>query len=260
MNKILVIIFISVLMLIGVTACQPAESEKRLESPNRYESGTRGKNYIELINVSENTWLHKSFVEYEGRQVSANGLVINTTSGLILVDTPWTTEQTRELMKLTKDVFSKDFKKAIVCHAHDDTIGGIDVLIEENIDVLGIELTVKESKKNGFNPPNVIIDNEYDFTEGDTKVTVYYPGQGHAPDNIVVWLPTDKVLFGGCLIKSKESKGLGSIKDANVSEWPKSVTKVLERYVEVKHVVPGHGQVGDKALIEHTLQLLEADS
>lgn len=32
-------------------------------------------------------------------------------------------------------------------------------------------------------------------------------GGGHSFDNITVWLPSDKVLFGGCLVKSISANG-----------------------------------------------------
>jgi metallo-beta-lactamase class B len=52
---------------------------------------------------------------------------------------------------------------------------------------------------------------QYTFTHDTTfniagvTLQAYYPGAGHTRDNIVVWVPQDKVLFGGCLIKSLEA-------------------------------------------------------
>jgi metallo-beta-lactamase class B len=65
------------------------------------------------------------------------------------------------------------------------------------------------------------------------------------------------VLFGGCIIKSLNSQGLGSTKDANVEQWPISLNKVLEKYSDAEVVIPGHGKWGSIELIKHTLDLLE---
>lgn len=39
------------------------------------------------------------------------------------------------------------------------------------------------------------------------------------------------------------------------SEWPLSIQKVINRYPDVKLVVPGHGKVGDISLLTHTQKL-----
>lgn len=88
-------------------------------------------------------------------------------------------------------------------------------------------------------------------------IEVFYPGEGHSPDNIVVWLPEYKVLFGGCLVKELDSKGLGNTTDANLEQWPISINKVLEKYPDAEVVIPGHGNWGGIELIEHTLELLK---
>jgi metallo-beta-lactamase class B len=91
---------------------------------------------------------------------------------------------------------------------------------------------------------------------GNEQIEVFFPGPSHSPDNVVVYFPTRRVLFGGCMIKSLESKNLGFTGDADLAEWPKSVRKVLEKYKDSKIVVPGHGECGDIRLLHHTLQLL----
>lgn len=53
------------------------------------------------------------------------------------------------------------------------------------------------------------------------------------------------------------SENLGSIDDANLSQWPQSVQKVKDKYLEAEIVIPGHGRSGGMELIEHTLDLLD---
>ena len=46
---------------------------------------------------------------------------------------------------------------------------------------------------------------------GTYSIEAFYPGPGHSPDNIVVWIPEARVLFGGCLVKSAGAKGLAAV-------------------------------------------------
>lgn len=85
----------------------------------------------------------------------------------------------------------------------------------------------------------------------------FYPGGGHTIDNIVVWLPKSKILFGGCLVRSLESKSLGYVGEAHIEQWSDSVKRVLAKYSEAKLVIPGHGKFGDIELLNHTEKLAE---
>ncbi|MBV1911614.1 MAG: hypothetical protein KUG78_20145 [Kangiellaceae bacterium] len=46
-----------------------------------------------------------------------------------------------------------------------------------------------------------------------------FHGEGHTIDNLVVWLPQSKLLYGGCLIKSEKSKSLGYVAEASFDLW-----------------------------------------
>ena len=51
------------------------------------------------------------------------------------------------------------------------------------------------------------------------------------------------------------AKSLGNTEDAVIGEWSNSIQKVIDRYSDIKLVVPGHGKVGDTSLLAHTQKL-----
>jgi len=220
-------------------------------------SGSEDSNYVELNRVKGNIWVHITYADYNGNRTPSNGLVIETSDGMVLIDTPWNNEQTKELIKLIKDKFNKDISLAIITHAHEDRIGGIDTLLENKIDVRSTSMTAELAEKYGFKKPTPSLDSNPDIKIGDVAIEVFYPGAGHSSDNIVVWLPQDKVLFGGCIIKSLDSEGLGSTTDANLEMWPISIGKLLEKYSEADVVIPGNGKWGSIELVKHTFDLLK---
>jgi metallo-beta-lactamase class B len=89
---------------------------------------------------------------------------------------------------------------------------------------------------------------------GDEQVIVYYPGPSQAPDKVVVYFPSKKVLFGSCMILGGDQ--VGNTADADLENWPEAVRKLKQFDAEI--VVPGHGDRLDVALIEHTIALLTA--
>lgn len=222
-----------------------------------FRSGSKDSNYVELKKVKDNIWVHTTYTNYNGTRTPSNGVIAVTSKGLILIDTPWNSAQTRELMELTKGIFKKDISLAVITHAHEDRIGGIDALLENNIDVRSTDMTIKEAGKNGYRKPETVLGADEGILWGDMKIEIFYPGEGHTTDNITVWFPQYKVLFGGCLVKSLESKDIGNIEDANVAQWPVSVRKVLDKYSDAETVIPGHGNWGSLELINHTLELFK---
>ncbi len=94
---------------------------------------------------------------------------------------------------------------------------------------------------------------------GNLELETYYAGPGHTKDNIVVWFPKARVLYGGCLIKSWDSEDLGYVKEASLEEWPKTMNRLLQRYPNPAFIIPGHGDWTNRRSIIRTLELLQQD-
>ena len=87
---------------------------------------------------------------------------------------------------------------------------------------------------------------------------LFYPGAGHTRDNLVVWIPEAKLLFGGCLIKEEGARHIGNVTDADLQGWPGAIKNLQRRYPGVELVIPGHGRPGGPQALENTLALLAA--
>lgn len=253
--KYVFVVFLSVLLgicSISMTACSNKITESVLES------GTTDSDFVQLTKINDNVWVHTTYYDYNGFRTESNGLLILTAKGLVLVDTPWTNEQTKELIKLTKEKFKQEVIAAIITHAHIDRIGGIKTLLENKIDVKSTLLTAQRAEELGYDKPNPSIVNDDAILEfGEMKLEVYFPGEGHTIDNIVVWLPNDKILFGGCILKSIESISIGNTDDANIEQWPSSIENLINKFPSPTVIIPGHGTWGDKEIYTHTLNLLK---
>lgn len=175
----------------------------------------------------------------------------------MLVDSSWDNKLTKELIEMVEKKFQKRITDVIITHAHADRIGGIKTLKERGIKAHSTALTAELAKNSGYEEPLGDLQIITSLKFGNTKVETFYPGKGHTEDNIVVWSPQYQILAGGCLVKSAEAKDLGNVADAYVNEWSTSIENVLKRYGNINSVVPGHGEVGDKGLLLHTLDLLK---
>ncbi|MDF5602028.1 VAM family subclass B1 metallo-beta-lactamase, partial [Vibrio parahaemolyticus] len=189
--------------------------------------------------------------------IGASGLIVVDGDAAYLIDTPWTTKATNQLIEWIEDR-GLVLKSAIVTHFHEDASGDLPLLNDLKVNTYATSLTNQLLKLNNKEISNTeISSNELKIFNG--IATVYYPGPGHTEDNIVVWLPNEKLLFGGCFVKSLRNKSLGYTGDANIGEWSNSIQRVLQRYPDIVTVVPGHGQVGDVSLLLHTQKLASSD-
>ena len=114
-------------------------------------------------------------------------------------------------------------------------------------------------KKHNEKQPEFYFTKDTTFAVGNQTFKTFYPGEGHSPDNIVVWFGKQKILYGGCLVKRIENNSLGNVADANFAAWPKSIRKTMGQFPNLTFVIPGHfGWQSNKAL-EHTVKLLKKD-
>ena len=116
--------------------------------------------------------------------------------------------------------------------------------------------SIELAKENKYEIPKNSFDNSIILKVGNKNVSVKFFGQGHTKDNVVGYFPSENIMFGGCLIKELNA-GKGYLGDANVAEWSNTVEKVEMEYPNVKIVVPGHGEYGDRGLLDYTIKLFK---
>jgi metallo-beta-lactamase class B len=202
-------------------------------------------------------WIHTTYKAYGSNNIPSNGLIVQTSAGLILIDTPWDDSLTALLLDTVKTKFKQTFTLAVITHAHDDRIGGIRTLRKCGIKVVSLPLVCQKAKELGYPKPDMLSSTDTMLYIGNEKLELFYPGSGHTEDNIVIWLPREKILFGGCLVKAEGSTDLGNIKEANLEKWSRSICMVMEKFKTAQIVVPGHGAHGNLHLLQHTLDLLQ---
>nr|WP_063860614.1 subclass B1 metallo-beta-lactamase IMP-53 [Pseudomonas aeruginosa]ADF59066.1 IMP-25 metallo-beta-lactamase [Stenotrophomonas maltophilia]ADI49230.1 IMP metallo-beta-lactamase [Pseudomonas aeruginosa]ADK11276.1 IMP-25 metallo-beta-lactamase [Pseudomonas aeruginosa] len=203
---------------------------------------------LKIEKLDEGVYVHTSFEEVNGWGViPKHGLVVLVNTDAYLIDTPFTAKDTENLVNWFVERGYR-IKGSISSHFHSDSTGGIEWLNSQSIPTYASELTNELLKKDGK------VQAKYSFSGVSywlvkKKIEVFYPGSGHAPDNVVVWLPENRVLFGGCFVKPY---GLGNLGDANLEAWPKSAKLLMSKYSKAKLVVPGHSDIGDSSLLKLT--------
>ena len=215
-------------------------------------------NDIQLIPLQDSVYVHISMHQAQdfGRFPS-NGLIVIKNGEALMIDTPMDIEKTKRLTKYLEDTLKVHVTKFIAGHFHDDCIGGLEYLQSIGVESIANSMTVDKCKELGLPVPSTPFTDSLNFDFNGEPVECHYFGAGHSVDNITVWFPKQKILFGGCLIKAGNSQNLGNLQDAVVIDWDITVKKVIKQYPDVKLVVPGHGNFGGPELLNRTVALVE---
>ena len=210
---------------------------------------------LQLVPITETVFLHRSYKTYPMGRFGSNGVVYVVDNEAIMIDTPVNDSLTLLLINwfLEKGI---QFSAVIPTHWHDDCLGGLGAAHEARINSYGLDMTIDLAKEHDYIPPQIGFIDSLLLDINGQEIECKYLGAGHALDNIVVWIPAEKVLFGGCMIKALSARSLGNTTDADTTTWPQTVSKVKNAYTDVQFVVPGHGAVGGQELLDYTYQLL----
>lgn len=237
-----------------------AASERREAGlPQQLELGTSGMLNIApsvwVAPIAPGVWLHTTTsIMASGICYPANGLLLERDDTSILIDTGWQPDQAEKLLAWAKQI-GKPVALSISTHFHGDRIGGVSALRDAGVRTLAHALTCTLALAHGQPVPDPILGFDEDWHVLDADLEIFHPGAGHTRDNVVCWVPSQKLLFGGCMIKSVTTADLGYTVDAVLPDWPDSVRRTRERYPDARWVVPGHGTIAGDS-IGSTLELL----
>jgi metallo-beta-lactamase class B len=233
---------------------------------------------LSVERLEEGAWL----VTHAYPWPSNSLLAVMRDGRLLLVDTPCTPEATGELLRWAASRLGEREVVAITTHFHVDRLGGNAELARRGIPIYGSTLTPKAIAERGasslaslaagiadpairsyyrsfkYVAPTRLFDPRaglaLDF--GGEEARVEYPGVGHSVDNLVVYLPDKRILFGGCMILATETRSPGNVADGDVARWIGSLAYLETEGFDI--VVPGHGRPGGPGLVAHTGEVLQA--
>lgn len=187
--------------------------------------------------------------------LDCNHLLILDQSDVVLVNTPARDSMTSVLLKSIETKFGKKVTRVIVSHFHDDSSGGLNETAKRGINSYSLDKT-RDLLLPEHKLVDIVFSDSLTIQLQTTSLKLCFLGAGHSADNSLVWLPEEKILFGGCLLKSTDAKSIGNIADAEMKAWPETVRKVRQKFSQAKIVIPGHMAIGDTSIYSHTLKIL----
>ncbi len=192
--------------------------------------------------------------------VSNGGLIVGN-DGAIAVDAPFVSSMTKRYLQAIRKATKKPVSHLINTHHHIDHIGGnqffprSEIVAHVNCREKMIRFGIPSKRLQRFMPdlaaemadvrlvlPDTVYAGQMTLYQGDRAIELLYMGPAHTPDDTLVYLPKEKVLFAGDVAFHYVVPGPF---DCHVSGWIRVADRIADLEVEV--IVPGHGPIGTKA-------------
>lgn len=241
--------YILILLVLGLSTCKAPQTILSYTSDN-----------LKVEQLTPNTYRHISYLPTEEwGNVACNGMIVVDGGEALVFDTPTNDADSKELIEWIQDTLKCDVIGIVVTHFHEDCLGGLKEFHDQQIPSFASSKTIALAQSAGEEVPRMGFESSRELNVGNKKVVNEFFGEGHTRDNIVCYFPSEKVLFGGCLIK-RLGAGKGFVGDANVDEWSNTVRAVKSKFGGAKVIIPGHGKPGNRKLLDYTIELFDTES
>jgi len=199
----------------------------------------------------------------ENQNFISNAAFIVTPAGVVVIDALGSPALAERLLAAIRQITPLPVKYVIVTHYHADHIYGLQVFKAQGATILahkeGRDYLNSDTARQRLaasredlapwidaNTRLVPADRWLDADEmleiGGVKLYIRHVGPSHTPEDQVVWMPHEKVLFAGDLVFRSRIPFVGQ---ADSGHWIKALDQLLA--FDATTIVPGHGPISTEA-------------
>ena len=228
------------------------------------------------VRVSENAYAFiadNSDVSLANRGRIGNAGFIIGPEGIVVIDTGVSFRHGQAMVAAIRRVSKLPISLAIITHAHQEFLFGAAYFQAKRIPILTHVKTaqlmqsrcenclhhlketlgITEMRGSRVVVPDQLVDGSEFISVAGMSLELRYFGWGNTPGDLLVFERNNGVLFAGGVV---DVGRVSELRDSRVQEWQSILRQLNE--LPVKHIVPGHGPIGDKSAIEQMQNYLNA--
>ena len=215
---------------------------------------------LKPIQVAPNTYFVKGLAEMGGSKnqnfISNAGFVI-TPNGVVVVDALGSPALAKKLIAEIKKLTSQKVVAVIVTHYHADHVYGLQEFkrvgakiyaqgegrnyissetAKQRLIASRIDFAPWVNASTNLMSADIWIDQSFTLTVGGIEFKISRVGPAHAPEDLIIYVPSEKVLFAGDLVFRGRIPFVGN---ADSKGWLQALNEI--ELLNPGVVIPGHG-------------------
>ncbi len=251
---------IAILSIALVAICFADILTVRAQTSSTPQISADGTIQVKAIQVAPNTYFVQGVPEMGSKKnqnfISNAGFVV-TPKGVVVIDALGSPVLAQKLIQEIRKITKQKIVAVVLTHYHADHVYGLQEFKRlgatiyaqrEGINYLASE-TAKQrliasrvdfapwvNENTQLVPADVWIDQSKTITVGGVEFRISRVGPAHAPEDLIVFIPSEKVLFAGDLVFRGRIPFVGN---ADSRGWMSALDEIQK--LNPRIVVPGHG-------------------
>ena len=198
----------------------------------------------------------------QGGAGSNDGIIVGTT-GVIVVDTKTTTDSEKGVIAEIAKITPKAVNTAIITHSDGDHVNGL-AAFPAGLTIIAQENCKKEMQASAGSrnpaPQDRLPTKTYTKTDKLTidgvHIRLYHWAPGHTSGDTIVYLPDEKIVFGGDLLVTNRPDTLIHLeKNGSAAGWIENAKGMIGLNADT--YLTGHGEMMTKADVQKKLALIQ---
>lgn len=201
---------------------------------------------------------------------NGNILVLEGTDELVLIDAQ-SAERVAEAMAALRSLSSKPVRHVVFTHYHEDHVGGMAAWRRNGASAIAHAAVPRQMVKDTIitewgnwhrkaAAPDALPDRTFEdslvLTLAGRQVHLIHPAAAHTDGDTIVWLPAENLLHCGDLVEPGASPFIDWWAGGTLAGMVAAAERVLGLIDGDTKVVPGHGRVVGRTLVEQHLRML----
>jgi glyoxylase-like metal-dependent hydrolase (beta-lactamase superfamily II) len=224
---------------------------------------------VEPEQVSPSAWLVQGDTALgtsANRNFISNAGFVVTPAGVVVIDALGSPQLARELLAAIARVTPQPVTHVVITHYHADHIYGLQEFRRRGARIVAQRGALEyihsdtaasrlQASRAELGPwidaqtqlvvPDQWVDGPGELVVGGTRLLLQPVGPAHTPEDLVVFLPSERVLFAGDLVFRGRVPFVGQ---ADSRRWIAALDTLLK--MDAKVVVPGHGALSTSAVAD----------
>lgn len=252
-----------------MAACFTGIPTAQAQTSNTPQVSTGGTIQVKAIQVAPNTYFVQGVPEMGSKKnqnfISNAGFVV-TPKGVVVIDALGSPVLAEKLIQEIRKITKQKIVAVVLTHYHADHVYGLQEFKRLGATIYaqrdGLNYLASETAKQRLIasridfapwvnentrlvPADIWIDQSKTITVGGVEFRISRVGPAHAPEDLIVSIPSEKVLFAGDLVFRGRIPFVGN---ADSRGWMSALDEIQKQNPAI--VVPGHGSYSTNPLAD----------